>query len=372
MSIFFAKGGVYNRGVKEGISVLETEFRALEQSLQKMNPWEEEHRKYYRWKQGLERYPEETVRHLIQDVEPRWISLYQKAGGETRLLTEQMFLKNCTIRLMKHGRYMPNGLHRHDFFEIPYVFSGKCLQNCEGIEYEMQEGDLCIMPPFAQHGLTAFADDVIVVNIIFRKSIFDSFLSSLLTEENLLSAFFCHAVYGDSFDHQILIKTGKDPVIRELILTMWKENWSKQSLRDPALFSYFNIFLIQLVRGHLQNVLTLSQDVPPQGQITDILIYLQTHFKNTSLKEIAQKFSYSENYISRLIKQYTGKSFTKTLQELRLNHAIRLLATTGLSMEQVAEQSGFFDLSHFYRSFKEHYQETPVQYRQKSQKQPGS
>ncbi|MCI8496773.1 MAG: AraC family transcriptional regulator [Clostridiales bacterium] len=346
--------------------VLEVDYKELEQELFELNPWEVENRRYYRWKHGLEDYPDEMVQHIVQDVEPRYLSLYQSAGGTTRLLTETHFLKNCTIRIHKHGRYMPNDLHQHNFFEIPYVYSGRCIQNCEGIEYEMQAGDLVIMPPFAKHGLTAFEDDAIVINILFRKSIFDSFLSSLLTEENLLSAFFCHAVYGESFDHQILIKTGNDPVLRELILAMWQERLNTQSLHDALLSSYFNAFLIRIVRTHLQNVLTLSQDVPPQGQITDILVYLQTHFKSTSLKEIAQKFNYSDNYISRLIKQYTGKSFTKTLQELRLNHAVQLLSTTSLPMEQVSEQSGFFDLSHFYRCFKERYQVTPVQYRQQS------
>lgn len=347
--------------------MLEVDFEAIEQKLREMNPWEKENRLYYRWKYGLEIYPEKVVQHIVQEIAPRWEGFYQTEDGSVKLLPEELFLKDCTIWLNKHGRYMPNGLHRHDFFEIPYVYSGRCIQTCEGIEYEMQTGDLCIMPPFAQHGLTAFADDIIVLNILFRKSIFDSFLSALMTEENLLSSFFCHAAYGESFSHQILIKTGDDPVLRKLILMMWQENWNRQSLRDAALTSYLNLFLIRLVRAHLQNVLTLGQDVPQQGRVMDILLYLQTHFKSTSLKETAQKFHYSENYISRLIKQYTGKTFTKTLQELRLNHAVRLLSSSTAPLEQVAEQSGFFDLSHFYRCFKEHYAMTPVQYRQRAQ-----
>ena len=49
----------------------------------------------------------------------------------------------------------------------------------------------------------------------------------------------------------------------------------------------------------------------------------------------------------------------------RLNHALKLLSETELSVDEIGEQSGFSDRSNFYRAFSKYVGGKPTDYRQK-------
>ena len=48
---------------------------------------------------------------------------------------------------------------------------------------------------------------------------------------------------------------------------------------------------------------------------------------------------------------------------IRINHARKLLTTTGMKVHEIAEKCGFYDQSHFIRTFKRLRHQTPAQYR---------
>ena len=48
---------------------------------------------------------------------------------------------------------------------------------------------------------------------------------------------------------------------------------------------------------------------------------------------------------------------------IRINHARKLLATTDMKIFDIAEACGFYDQSHFIRTFKRIRRQTPAQYR---------
>lgn len=64
-----------------------------------------------------------------------------------------------------------------------------------------------------------------------------------------------------------------------------------------------------------------------------------------------------------------GHSPMAILRELRLRHALRLLATPLLSMDQVAREIGYKNRSSFSRAFKEMYHVDPTEYRVRGLKQ---
>lgn len=81
------------------------------------------------------------------------------------------------------------------------------------------------------------------------------------------------------------------------------------------------------------------------------------------LKDIANELHINSSYLSRLITNETGISFSSCLAHVRINHAKELLQTTSLSMEDIGEKCGFCNASHFVKLF--HLSEgiTPLQYR---------
>ena len=82
-----------------------------------------------------------------------------------------------------------------------------------------------------------------------------------------------------------------------------------------------------------------------------------------SLTTIAQKLNMNASYLSRVFKQEMGNSFIDVLNCLRLDEARRLLRTTDIPVQEVAERVGYTSASYFIKVFKKHCGKTPNQFR---------
>lgn len=85
--------------------------------------------------------------------------------------------------------------------------------------------------------------------------------------------------------------------------------------------------------------------------------------EDITLREIANKFSYSPNHMGYLFKEQTGESFNEYLVRNRMEKAKELLLEPKYKIYEVADQVGYKSLAYFSRLFREHYGFTPGDYR---------
>jgi AraC family transcriptional regulator of arabinose operon len=78
---------------------------------------------------------------------------------------------------------------------------------------------------------------------------------------------------------------------------------------------------------------------------------------------LATLVNLSPSRFRHLFKQETGTSPRQYLRELRLRKAEVLLATTFLSIKEIAEAIGLVSVTHFMKDFKERHGMTPRVYR---------
>ena len=69
-------------------------------------------------------------------------------------------------------------------------------------------------------------------------------------------------------------------------------------------------------------------------------------------RDIAVHFGYHENYISALVRKYTGMPLHRYLLRYRMHVAVGLLQTTELTVSEVALQVAMPDIKHFSKCFK--------------------
>ncbi|HCO71382.1 MAG TPA: AraC family transcriptional regulator, partial [Enterococcus sp.] len=84
-------------------------------------------------------------------------------------------------------------------------------------------------------------------------------------------------------------------------------------------------------------------------------------------QRIADLFGYHPNYISKLLKDHTGSSYQELVVAQKIKKAKYLLSYTDETIQNIAEEVGYHNLSFFYKKFYTQTQMTPRDYRLASQ-----
>jgi transcriptional regulator GlxA family with amidase domain len=98
--------------------------------------------------------------------------------------------------------------------------------------------------------------------------------------------------------------------------------------------------------------------------IAEIQFWLRTHLNTElTLTKIAKQFGMSQRSFTRRFKAATGVRATQYWQQLRIETAKELLASSNLTIQEIADQVGYQDQGHLTRLFKQYLSLTPKIYR---------
>lgn len=123
------------------------------------------------------------------------------------------------------------------------------------------------------------------------------------------------------------------------------------------------------IQAHAQAEATAKPKAGPSGEIDRAIDYLHRNYQeNIKLSTLAEYVHLNESYLSSMIKKTTGLSFTEILNQIRIDEAKKLLINTNLSVEKIADTTGFSSWSYFSRVFKKCCGITPAEYRRKGTK----
>ncbi len=150
---------------------------------------------------------------------------------------------------------------------------------------------------------------------------------------------------------------GVSPLLRELILRIVELD--SLNLRDPAHAHLVSVLLDQL---HVMKSDAVHLPLPRDARAKRIAAMLQKEPSDTrSLVELSKHAGASKRTVERLFKIETGLGFGKWRQQLRLGHALRLLAA-GDAVTTVAIDVGYDSISAFISAFRMTFGKTPGRY----------
>jgi len=109
-----------------------------------------------------------------------------------------------------------------------------------------------------------------------------------------------------------------------------------------------------------------ERSLAQQERINPVFAYLVENFRHqVSLDTAAGIANMTTNAFCKYFKKITRKTFMETIIEYRLNYAIQQLVQTDKPISEIAFESGFGDVSHFYKMFKVKMHLSPLNYRKK-------
>lgn len=102
-----------------------------------------------------------------------------------------------------------------------------------------------------------------------------------------------------------------------------------------------------------------------------IMKYIHENYASMdlSLEAIAVNFDFSVSYLSRVVKEQVGITFSNYVQELRLVKIKEELIYTPKTIKEIVNDAGYHDVSNYTRKFKQIIGVTPGQYRKENRKE---
>ena len=99
-------------------------------------------------------------------------------------------------------------------------------------------------------------------------------------------------------------------------------------------------------------------------QMQRVLSYVHANFeKDLTLEEVAGLIYMTPAYFSTLFKREVGESFVAYINGLRMRQAAKLLREGALKATEIAQMTGFRDVSYFNRVFKKYFGHTPSEHK---------
>lgn len=126
----------------------------------------------------------------------------------------------------------------------------------------------------------------------------------------------------------------------------------KKLLSQPILEKgYACVFFSYLIENFSQKS-SFFQTV--NSKFDNVLEYIyQNYTKPITTKQIAERFSYNKSYFCRKFQKITNLTPTEFILTLRIEHSQKLMTNTSLSLNDIAQQSGFSSYPYFSLKFKE-------------------
>lgn len=313
-------------------------------------------------KEDYSNLTDEEFDHNVVDLLPITLTLQDGIPLPSLVSEEDMFPSMRDVFVIRHPRFTRPAPHRHNYFEIDYVVKGKgkfLFEKKE--EHVMQDGELCIIAPDSVHDFLIEDDSSIVFTICLRKSTFETTFYSVMSRNDLLSCFFRTVLQGNSHANYLMFFTRNNSLLKQCVRSMIVECHKMDIYSNSCCISYTNLMFSSLLRTYSQTVQFYNYEMGTNFSL--ILQYIQHNYKTLTLSSLAEFFHYSEPYLSKLIRQNTGYTFTELVKRLRMSDAAYYLLHTDMKISEIAEKIGYHSADHFSRVFTSYYNMAPQEYR---------
>lgn len=243
----------------------------------------------------------------------------------------------------------PRALHDHDFFELFWVQNGTIRHHLPAQTQTLREGDVVFLRPGQPHALQGRGADALVVSICFHPATIKAL-----------------AKRHPSVDGHLFWSKG-DPI---------------RMHRDIRQLAALNHAAVQLERSLCDTLaaeaflLPLCADLTAEAFPTNLPTWLAEAclaakdpevFRAGSAGLVARTGK-AHPHVSRMMRKYLGLTPSDYINEIRMSHAARALTTDSEPVSGIAADCGIPNMSHFHKLFRAAHGVTPLQYRQKFQR----
>lgn len=288
--------------------------------------------------------------HLFDSFGHGIVSFFQAASFSSSFpkLLSEMVVPVRTGRVFsihKHTLCQIPYFHTHDFYELIYVVRGKCRQEFAHLPDPLilHEKQACLLRPGIVHAISRCGNLDVILKFTIPPALFSKTAGNVISNEP-----------GTGAGTGIYLFQANDSQVDFLIYRLMQECCCRDRFWDSAVENYLSLLFIALARG-------------PECRSSELLSRLAEYFDadpcSATLSGFASLIGYSEHHTARLIKRYTGRSFTEQIVSLKMERARELLSASDAAILDIAAELGYANASGFHKQFLSAYGMTPSAYR---------
>lgn len=219
------------------------------------------------------------------------------------------------------------GAHFHKNFELIYIIDGELLLTVNGRSETMRRGDYALILENQIHAFEPSGHSVIWV-AIFSEQFVSYFAGYVGDLEGTHSVFVC----SDS--------------VHSLLQTQLISGESSITMKKACFYAVCD--------EYLKNVPLTERKNRNNDLICRVLDYIEAHYlEDITLTSVAESLGYEYHYLSRLLNRRYHISFSRLINEYRVDKVISLLTDTDKSITDIAMESGFHSIRNFNHVFKD-------------------
>ena len=262
------------------------------------------------------------------------------------LSDKYLHVNNCGRQYLGDANHNTIRLHGRVDFHMLYILSGRCHAEVRGEEITAKAGDAVLFRPGEKQKYAFYkADKSESLWIHFTGSGCADYLRTL-------------GLYGLP-----KFTVGKDAALLRALDSMILSNELRMTGNSPdgdVCDGY--LFLALAIMAKIVKV--GDEKIKRVGEIAEVADLMSRGFREKrSVGEYAAMCHMSESRFEHVFKEATGISPLEYILGIRIERAKRLLETTDLRNQQIAEEVGFCDANYFSRAFKKRVGMSPANYR---------
>lgn len=233
-------------------------------------------------------------------------------------------------------------LHTHNYYEYFLVTNGRAIHHVNDLSQVVSRGSLVFVRPSDIHCYG-----------YYQKDDFE-FWNAGITEDLFMQAIAylgIHRAYIDSprLPRHVHLDNKTMQDVNSMLTTL--KNTPDGEIRNKMFHMVlvnilFNIYMGDDATQHIEIPSWMLQLIEKMDQPENFV---------EGLPKLLELANYSQAYVNRTFRQYLYTTPTQYINNLRLRYAYRLIASTDLSILEIANACGFNNISYFYTIFKKQY-----------------
>ncbi len=257
--------------------------------------------------------------------------------------------KEHNYQNIKNNRANEIQPHWHEGFELWRIKTGKPTLIIDDKRFKVKEGDVIAINTNQLHGIRVLSGECVY--------------EVLGVEYN-----FCKT-WGFVLDNLYFKNLINDQLISSLFDKISSEQYSQKDFYETIIISSCLEILGILSRNYKIDRPIANATFEKLQVVRQMMQYISSMFASQQiLKELSDKLTYSQYYLSHIFSKVTGMSVKDYQMQIRFQQAKKMLAQNKLTIFEIATICGYASESSFILAFRNRIGKTPLEYRKQKRK----